>query len=184
MWPRRKSWPFISPCPPAIVMLWLCEYAATIFSLSTPRGGRTAVSAGLGVALAKSSSPSASTPARVARASRSCRLNTFGSPSASSNRQRLAQANHDRHGGREAHLVLGHVLQLVGEVEVELRQGRAPGLPPGLLAERAEPDARRQHEALLRARHHEVDAPGVHRADRRCRGSTPRRRSGSRRADG
>src|SRR5262245_20358137 len=84
MWPRRKSLPFISPCPPAIVMLWLFEYAATTFSLSTPRGGRTAVSAGLGVALAKSSSPNASTPARVARANRSWRLKTFCSPSASS----------------------------------------------------------------------------------------------------
>ena len=82
MWPRRKSLPFISPCPPAIVMLWLFEYAATTFSLSTPRGGKTAVSAGLGVALANNSSPSASTPARVARASRSWRLNTFCSPSA------------------------------------------------------------------------------------------------------
>src|SRR5262249_19405075 len=84
MWPRRKSLPFIAPRPPAIVMLWLFEYAATTCSLSTPRGGKTAVSAGLGVALANSSSPSASTPARVARASRSWRLNTFCSPSASS----------------------------------------------------------------------------------------------------
>src|SRR5262245_25193020 len=86
MWPRRKTFPFISPCPPAIVMLCDEEYAARIASLSTPFGATTAVSAGLGWVLANNSSPSASAPERVARASRSWRLKTLGSPSASSMR--------------------------------------------------------------------------------------------------
>src|SRR5207245_7971514 len=42
MCPRRNSVPFISPCPPAIVMLWLWECAATIFLLSTPGAARGA----------------------------------------------------------------------------------------------------------------------------------------------
>ncbi len=52
-------------------------------SLSIPRGATTAVRAGLGPDLAKSSRPRASTPERVARASRSWRRNTFVRPSVS-----------------------------------------------------------------------------------------------------
>src|SRR4030095_6482921 len=66
MWPMRKTWPFISPCPPAMVMLCEVEYVESTASLSAPRGATTAVSAGLGVAFANSSRPSASTPPRVA----------------------------------------------------------------------------------------------------------------------
>src|SRR5207244_13319928 len=68
MCPRRKSCPFISPWPPAIVMLCVSEYAATIFLLFTPRRTATAISAGLGVARALSPGPDAPPPARVARA--------------------------------------------------------------------------------------------------------------------
>ena len=90
-------------------------------------------------------------------------LEHVGQPLGLDQSQRLAQPDDDRHRRREAHLVLRHVLQLVGEAEIELRQGRALGLPPRLLVERAEPEARRQHQALLRARYHQVDGPGVHR---------------------
>src|SRR5215472_16206198 len=144
MWPRRKSLPFISPCPPAIVMFWPWEYAATIFSMSTLAGER--LDAG----------------ARGAREA-IVALEHVGQSFGLDQLERLAQPDHDRHRRREADLVLRHVLQLVGETEVELRQGRGLGLAPGLLAERAESEARWQHQPLLRARHHQVDAPRVHR---------------------
>ena len=103
-----------------------------IRSLSGPAGASTGVSAGLGVALAKISSPSASTPARVARARRSCRRITLASPSASSIAQDLTQAQHDGDGGREVRLALRHRLGLGGMVEVVLREPGGPDMAPGL----------------------------------------------------
>ncbi len=90
-------------------------------------------------------------------------LEHVGQPFGLEQPQRFPQSDDDRHRRREAHLVLRHVLQLVREIEVELRQGRALGLPPGLLVERAEPEAGRQHQPLLRTGHHDIDVPGVHR---------------------
>ena len=81
---QPEELPFISPCPPAIVMLWVWRVRAHDRLAVDARGATTAVRAGLGVARAKSESPSASTPARVARASRSWRRKTLANPSRSS----------------------------------------------------------------------------------------------------
>src|SRR3990167_5703859 len=133
MWPRRKSVPFISPCPPAIVMLWAAEYAATIRSLSTPGAER------LG--------------ARARRAREAVvAAEDVREPLALEHAEHLAEPDDDRHRRREVRLVLHDAPQLLGQVQVVLRQRRGPRPGPRPVAERAEDEARREHEPLLRDR--------------------------------
>ena len=76
--------------------------------------------------------------------------------------EHLAQPDHDRHGRREACLVLGGVLPLLGEIEIEPRRGRARHRAPRPVAQRDDAEPGWQHETLLRRGHDDVDAPRVH----------------------
>ena len=74
----RKILPFAASWPPTSLMPYLLKRCLVSFSLST--GDSTVVIAGEGL-FEKSLSPSASIPARAARAIRACRSKTFSRPS-------------------------------------------------------------------------------------------------------
>ena len=61
----------------------------------------------------------------------------------------------------KSRLVLGQVLPLLLEVEIELRRLGRIGHLPGLVADGHESESRGKHHALLGAADHHVDAPLV-----------------------
>ena len=131
-------------------------------SPSIPRGATTEVTAGLGRGPREQLEPQRLAPRAGGPRQAVVAQEHAVEPLALQHAQHLAQADDEADRGGEVRLVAPRELPLGGEVEVVLRQVRRGRPRPGSRGERAEAEPGRQHQPLLRAGHHHVDAPRVH----------------------